>query len=204
MKKINAGFFRPSTIAAALMGLGALASVAGAQAAAPSPDLIKNGNRWTLTFHNDETPNHDQWATQGICFAYTGTVGTHIRYRWWSDTYPDWNGIASQEGDEVVMHGDYAKDVGHDAMKWDIVTSNPRTEGAGHWWEWRENGAYGNNVGFGNAKLARVGSCRISLESSHYIKLPLDQFGKELESPMGNLPVPRIDLPGEIEQPEVK
>lgn len=26
---------------------------------------------------------------------------------WWSETFPDWNGIASQEGNEVVLHGDF-------------------------------------------------------------------------------------------------
>lgn len=31
--------------------------------------------------------------------------GIHQRYEWWSDTFPDWDGIASQEGNEVLMHG---------------------------------------------------------------------------------------------------
>ena len=197
MKRILSNSLRPSVLAAAVA---TLAGALQAQTPTPNPDLVKNGNRWTVTFYNDESPNHDQWATQGLCFAYAGTVGTHVRYRWWSDTYPDWNGMASQEGDEVVMHGDYAKDVGHDGFKWDIVTSNPRTEGAGHWFEWRENGAYGNPIGFGNAKLARVGSCRIAFTESPYIKLPLDQYGKEMASPMGNLPEIRTNLTGQLEQ----
>ena len=152
-----------------------------------SPDLVKYGNRWTITFYNDASPVHDQWATQGLCFRYLGVVGTHQRYIWWSDTYPDWNGMATQEGDEVTMHGDYAKDVGHDGMKWDITTSSPKSMGAGHWWEWRENGGFGNTIGFGNARLERVGSCQITHEEALYLKLPRDENGREMETPMGNV-----------------
>jgi hypothetical protein len=151
------------------------------------PDLVTGGNRWTITAYNDASPNHDQWATQGICFRFIGTVGTHNRYQWWSDTFPDWNGIASQEGDEIFMHGDYANDVGHDGMKWSIVTSSAKNIGAGHWFEWRENGAYGNTIGFANALLTRVGRCVITLEQAKLIPLPYDLAGRQLESPFGNL-----------------
>jgi len=161
------------------------------------PDLVQLGNRWTITFFNDAAPGHDQWATQGICFRYAGIVGTHQRYIWWSDTYPDWNGRATQEGDEIVMHGDYAKDVGHDGMKWEITASSPKNEGGGHWWEWREDGGYGSTIGFGNARLQRVGSCRTKFEDSHLIPLPLDADGREMESPMGNIKEAEM-------QPEIK
>ena len=162
------------------------------------PDLVLDGNRWTITFYNDASPNHDQWATQGICFRYAGIAGTQQRYVWWSDTYPDWNGMATQEGDEITMHGDYAKDVGHDGMKWDVVTSSPKNLGAGHWWEWREDGGFGNTIGFGNARLERVGSCRVRFEETPYLKLPLDETGKEMETPMGNFK--EVVLP----QPDIK
>ena len=177
---------------AAVVGAAAMApNAAFAQfvVAAPTdnPNLVAGGNRWTITFYNDASPTHDQWATQGICFRFIGTVGTHNRYQWWSDTFPDWNGIASQEGDQVFMHGDYANDVGHDGITWEIVTASYKNIGAGHWHEWRENGAYGNTIGFGNTQLARVGSCRLTLDEAKLIPLPFDaRTNRLMESPMGN------------------
>jgi hypothetical protein len=123
------------------------------------PDLVSNGNRWTITAYDDSSVVHTQWATQGICFYPTGTVGTHQRYYWVSDTFPDWNGRATQEGDQVVMHGDYANNIGHDGMQFEITTSSPKNEGYGHWHEWREDPKYGLTIGFANAKLVRVGRC---------------------------------------------
>jgi hypothetical protein len=123
------------------------------------PDLVSNGNRWTITAYDDSSVVHTQWATQGICFYPAGTVGTHQRYYWVSDTFPDWNGRATQEGDQIVMHGDYANNVGHDGMQFEITTSSPKNEGYGHWHEWREDPKYGLTIGFANAKLVRVGRC---------------------------------------------
>lgn len=175
------------SLPAMLIAVGSLAG-AGLAQGLYTPDLVKDGNRWTLTFFDDSSPAHNQWATQGLCFRYAGIVGTHQRYYWWSDTYPDWNGLATQEGDEVTMHGDYAKDVGHDGMKWDIVTMSPRNQGAGHWWEWRENGGFGNTIGWGNARLERVGACRYTYTDALHIKLPTDDDGREMATPMGNIP----------------
>ena len=64
------------------------------------------------------------------------------------------------------MHGDYASDVGHDGMKWSIVTSSTKNIGAGHWFEWREDGSYGRTIGFANAQLTRVGRCRITIDEA--------------------------------------
>jgi hypothetical protein len=156
-------------------------------AQAQQPDLVTVGNRWTITAFNDESPTHDQWATQGICFRSLGMFGTHQRYEWWSDTFPDWNGIASQEGNEVVMHGDYAEDVGHDSVMFNVVTSTPRNIGAGHWVEWREDGKLGRTIGFLNALLTRVGRCQITADEARDLPYPVDVYGKPLESPVGNL-----------------
>ncbi|HLP41641.1 MAG TPA: hypothetical protein VK465_09055 [Fibrobacteria bacterium] len=188
--------YPPRLLPVSLLAIGLAAGASRAQGKY-TPDLVKEGDRWTITFHDDSSPVHSQWATQGLCFRYAGIVGTHQRYVWWSDTYPDWNGMATQEGDEVTMHGDYAEDVGHDGMKWEIVTSSPKQQGAGHWWEWRENGSYGNTIGWGNARLERVGSCRIAFENARYLKVPLDEKGWEMRSPMGNLPELTI-------QPDIK
>jgi len=136
-----------ATGALALLAL-TLAATATAQVL-PSPQLVTGGNLWTVTAFDDSSPVHTQWATQGICFEYLGVFGTQIRYRWYSTTFPDWNGKATQEGDQVFMHGDYAKDVGHDGMEWSIVTNKA---GSGHWFEWRENGGFGITIGFANSQ----------------------------------------------------
>ena len=64
------------------------------------------------------------------------------------------------------MTGDYAGDVygnavGHDGMEWQLVTAEAKSEGFGHWKEWRENGGVGRPIGYGNAKFARVGGCNV-------------------------------------------
>jgi hypothetical protein len=167
--------------------LAAIVTMAGGVAQAQQPDLVTAGNRWTITAFNDESPNHDQWATQGLCFRPLGMFGTHQRYLWWSDTFPDWNGIASQEGNEVVMHGDYAGDVGHDSMMWNVVSATPRNVGAGHWVEWREDGKFGRTIGFANALLTRAGTCRVTYEESPHLPLPVDIYGRQYDSPFGAL-----------------
>ena len=178
----------------------AFALVLGVSAAAEAvpphrPDLVTGGNRWTITFYDDSSPAHTQWATQGLCFYFDGVVGTHQRYRWVSDTYPDWNGRATQEGDQVFMHGDFqwpfgVKDGGHDGMAWEIVTRSRRNEGTGHWKEWVENGAFGWTIGFGNARFERVGKCQAgsfseALEKGQFIERPFNAGGELLTNPMG-------------------
>jgi hypothetical protein len=141
----------------------ALALSAGAQAQ-PRPDVVTNGNAWSITFYDDSAPAHTQWATQNLCFVSTGMVGTQLSGYWYSTTFFDWNGNWRQEGDQVFMTGDYAGDtsgnaVGHDGMEWQLVTAEKAAEGFGHWKEWREDGGTGNAIGFGNAKFKRIGSC---------------------------------------------
>lgn len=141
-------------LAAAALGLG------GAVAqAAPLPNVFDGGNRWLITAYNDASPVHSQMATQGICFLPYAATGTQVRGVWYSDTFPDWNGVYSQEGDQVFMHGDYAADVGHDGIMFEIDTNSYTEQGGGHWTEWRENGAFGRTIVFANAKLTRVGKC---------------------------------------------
>lgn len=184
----------------AFLALASIALAGSAQAVPPySPDLVSGGNRWTITFYDDSSPAHNQWATQGICFYYAGTVGTHQRYVWVSDTYPDWNGRATQEGDQVFMHGDFQwpygqqRNGGHDGMEWDIVTVSKKNQGAGHWKEWVEDAAYGITIGFGNARFERVGQCQIitadeAIKIYAEIERPRDEQGRTLENPMGVFP----------------
>jgi hypothetical protein len=154
---MNARFFAPMVSALVL-------AAAGAAQAAPTPNVVTNGNAWSITFYDDSSPGHAQWATQNLCFVATGTVGTQLAGYWYSTTFYDWNGSWRQEGDQVFMTGDYAGDaagnaVGHDGMEWQLVTVERNAEGYGHWKEWRENRTFGTVIGFGNAKFRRIGSC---------------------------------------------
>ncbi len=145
--------------------------------AAPTddPDLTTGGNRWTITAYNDASPVHDQWATQGICFRFIGTVGTHNRYEWWSDTFPDWNGIATQEGDEIFMHGDYANDVGHDGIRVehrDLVDPEHRRRSLVRVARGRQASAA--RSASPTRCCTRVGRCVITLDEAKLLPLPID------------------------------
>ena len=149
---------------AILLAFAALIGGASAQTQGPQPNVFDNGNRWLITYYNDCDARHTQWATQGICFLpYKHCASCGVQGAWYSDTFPDWNGRYMQEGDRLVMHGDYANNVGHDAMFIDLFAgTTPRDEGAGQWTEWRETpGFFGTTIGFGNTRLRRVGRCRI-------------------------------------------
>lgn len=134
--------------------------------AQPKPDVVANGNMWSITAYDDASPNHDQLGTQNICFFTTGMVGTQLAGYWISTTFYDWNGTWRQEGDQVFMTGDYAGDaagnaVGHDSIDFQLTTMERKSEGFGHWREWRENGSMGSVIGYGNTKLTRIGSCPV-------------------------------------------
>lgn len=155
-----------------------------------TPDLTQYGNRWTITAYDDTNPAHRELATQGICFFYVGDRGTHQQYYWVSDTFPDWNGRASQEGDQVFMHGDYAANIGHDGMTWQLTTDSRGDEGFGHWHEWREDIKYGRTIGFANTKLRRVGNCRTAnfdsaLLEGEKIELKVNNQGERIITPYG-------------------
>lgn len=159
-----------------------LAPSANAQPAVPSPELTRGGNLWTITAFDDASPVHTQMATQGICFEFIGVVGTQNRYRWRSTTFPDWNGIASQEGDEVFMHGDYAQNVGHDGIMWSIDTNKT---GSGHWTEWRETATNGNTIVFANATFQRTGTCAGTTAPPPFIAQPFHPDGTPQYDPLG-------------------
>jgi hypothetical protein len=148
-----------SALAAAALGCSTPAAHAG-----PAPDVVTNGNAWSITAYDDSSPAHTQWATQNICFYVTGTVGTQLAGYWYSTSFYDWNGTWRQEGDQVFMTGDYAGDVngnavGHDGIEWQLFTAEKASQGYGHWREWRENGGMGTVIGYANTRLVRTGTC---------------------------------------------
>jgi len=170
MKSARIAVFSIRTLAAFVL----VATASGALAVPPhAPQLVAGGNLWTITFYDDTNPAHSQWATQRICFFPAGVQGTHQLYGWVSTSYPDWNGRATQEGDQIFMHGDFQwpfgnKDGGHDGMEWQLVTMSPGGEvgavpkgeiGTGHWKEWVENGGLGITIGWGNTLFRRIGRC---------------------------------------------
>ncbi|MCP4269733.1 MAG: hypothetical protein GY777_29870 [Candidatus Brocadiaceae bacterium] len=160
-------------------------------ACVPQPNVYDNGNRWRVTFYNDSATGHDQWGSQIICFSPYTTVGTSIQGHWYALTFPDWNGRYYQEGDELKMTGDYAKDIGHDHLIFKHTTEDRYKKGVafGDWTEWREDSKFGNIIGWGNATLERVGSCKCDCEIdkvaeiSKYLPPRLTLRGIEAQSP---------------------
>lgn len=153
--------FEYRTVTIALLLVGSLL-LAGSSFAQPKPNVVDQGNRWLITGYFDCDAGHTQAATQGICFLpYERCEVCGIEGAWYSDTFPDWNGRYMQEGDRLVMHGDYAGGDGHDGMVIELFAgTSPRDEGAGQWTEWRETpGTFGTTIGFANARLRRVGRC---------------------------------------------
>jgi hypothetical protein len=135
--------------------------LAGAAAAQPSPNVFDGGNRWLITAFDDCSKDHAQWATQGICFLpYQRCSTCAITGIWYSDTYPGWSGRYMQEGDRILMHGNWGNDIGSDGMVIELFAGvSPRDEGGGQWTEWFNGGPHGTTVGFLNTRLRRVGRC---------------------------------------------
>ena len=200
-------------LASFLIFVGLAGGAAVSRAQGPRPNVYDDGNRWLITAFNDCDAAHTQWATQGVCFLpYKACGACGIQGAWYSDTFPDWNGRYMQEGDRVLMHGDYANNVGHDGMFIELFAgTSPRDEGAGQWTEWRETGTYGTTIGFGNTRIRRVGKCqlppgvdihkltneeidRLAVDISRQIKPRLLKSGKPAESP---LEADQVPLPEE-------
>ena len=147
----------------------ALLLLAPASYAVPpyQPDLITGGNKWAFRTYDDSSPNQTELASaQGICFEYAGVLGNHQRYTWYSDTFPGWSGTAVQEGDQIFLHGDYAKGAGHTSIQMETLVSPPIYGSAGYWQEWRHNGANGTTIGFATTRALREGYCSITAKQA--------------------------------------
>ncbi|MCP4155668.1 MAG: hypothetical protein GY757_48535 [bacterium] len=150
---------------AALIITGSLLFSSNTVLASPKPNVYKDGNKWEITFYDDSSDKHNQWATQEICFLKYHKKGTGIEGVWYSTSYPDWNGLYYQEGDEVKMTGDFANDTGHSHMTlihttYDWLKKGIKGMAFKDWTEWWEDGSYGKIIGWGNAKMERVGYCK--------------------------------------------
>ncbi len=174
-----------------------------AMAQIPRPNVFDGGNRWNITFYNDPSTIHQQWATQIICYLPYRIVGTSIQGVWYSLSFPDWNGLYYQEGDEVKMTGDYAGDVGHDHM-----TLFHTTVDVGNgimfkdWTEWREDRRFGFIIGWGNTRMQRQGYCPIPhpgvvIQPRYLTDIERQQFEAEALRQSEELP-PRLTAEGEV------
>ena len=155
------------------------------------PDMVTGGNKWQLTGFDDSSTTHPQGAVQTLCFFNNGVVGTHQRYRWASITFGGWDGLATQEGDQVFLHGDFTfilmPNAGHDSIDFELTTRN---EGMGHWKEWIENDANGLTLVWNNARLTRTGTClqKTAAEVIEFARTQpnsLDAAGVPITTPSG-------------------
>lgn len=197
--------------------MGFVGFIGEAAAQAPRPNVFDGGNRWLITSYPDCDPQHPQWATQGICFLPYKTCGAcGIQGAWYSDTYQGWRGRYMQEGDRLLMHGNWAKFGGSDGIVIDLFAgTSPRDEGAGQWIEWLNTGTNGTPDFFFNTRLRRVGKCqltpaadasrmsqaevdRLALELSERVKPRLRKDGRPAEHPADPEQVP---LPEEKDYP---
>jgi hypothetical protein len=169
--------------------------VSEASAQIPKPNVFDGGNRWLITAFDDSSSVHQEWATQGVCFLPYAVSGTQIQGIWYSDTYPGWSGRYSQEGDRVLMHGNWGNDVGSDGMVIELFAgTSPRDVGAGQWTEWFNAGTHGSTVGFLNTRLARVGKCRTptGIDPTKMSQAELEKLAADLS----NEPKPRLRTDG--------
>lgn len=172
-------------------------AVSAGQAAAqvPKPNVFDGGNRWLITAFDDSSTVHQQWATQGICFLPYAVSGTHIRGVWYSDTFPNWRGRYSQEGDNLLMHGNWANFGGSDGMVIDLFAgTSPKDVGGGQWTEWWNFGAYGTTVVFANTRLSRVGKCPLPVNVATATQAELEKFGTDNSSRVS----PRLRKDGKV------
>jgi hypothetical protein len=124
----------------------------------PAVDQIGgNATLWRITFYDDTSGIHTQWASQDICLIQGPVQGSNTTGLWYSTTYYRWIGRWRQEGDQIAMTGDFWTGPGNDSMRWEITAAD--REGSGHWEEWVEDGAYGAWLAKGNAKLVKLGPC---------------------------------------------
>lgn len=173
-------FVQKNVLAGLTLSILVAGLAARGSAQVPKPNVFDGGNRWLITAFDDTSSVHAQWATQGICFLPYVVNGTHVRGIWYSDTFPNWNGRYSQEGDRVLMHGNWANFGGSDAMEIELFAgTSPKDMGAGQWTEWWNFGANGTTVGFANARLTRVGKCPLPTTTDTLSEAQLEAYSAD-------------------------
>ncbi len=138
--------------------------------APPKPEMYATGsnqlgNYWLITFYDDTSPTHTQWATQGLCFSPLVARGQGWEGRVVSLTFPNWSGYYYTTGGNTWrIKMNYAPDgnghfVGNDFVGYGLFTEHTGAGAQdGGWNEWRDNFVW--NV-WGNVKMQRVGKCSL-------------------------------------------
>jgi hypothetical protein len=123
------------------------------------------GNYWLVTFYDDTDPNHQQWATQGLCFSPLVARGQSWEGRVVSLTYPNWSGrYYTSGGNTWRIKMNYAPDGqgnfnGNDFIGYELYTAHTGSSaGDAGWNEWRDSFMW--NV-WGNVGMQRVGKCSL-------------------------------------------
>jgi hypothetical protein len=126
------------TITKLLVAAAMFTGITSASAVVPHyPDLVSKGNLWRFTNYNDASFDHNTIFSEPICFEYDSVIGSHLRYRWYVQNFPQINGIASQEGDQITMTGEYpffntGKYAYQKSYQFELATQEAKSMGTGH------------------------------------------------------------------------
>lgn len=174
--------------------------IASAAVAQPKPNLIDFGNRWEITAYNDASWNHTQTTMHELCFFATGVDGTQVIGVWYATTHPNWRGRWAQEGDRVLMHGEFGDRHGHDATVIELFAGDaPVAEGAGQWTLWKEATPIDNTVLFANTRIRRVGFCSPPPNITDPTKVSAEVLEKAVAEAAAKVP-PRLRADGKPAQ----
>jgi hypothetical protein len=184
-------------LASSVMALGAAQGAHADQKPSIYYDAAGNtANYWMVTFYDDTSASHTQWATQGLCFSPAVARGTGWEGRVVSLTFPNWSGVYYTDGGDVYeLKMNYAPVgdkgfAGNDFISFSLHSDN---SGAGErgWDEWRDGLPSSWNV-WGNAEVTRAGRCT---QFSGFTTLP--QFEKQILSVQSQIK-PRVTDSGVI------
>lgn len=191
-------YFTKKLLVASILAAASLS----AYAVPPHSPYVAQGSTsmlWSITFYDDTSNVHSQWATQNICFIPTGVQGSNAVGIWYSTTYQRWLGRWRQEGDQIFMIGNFWTDRGNDAMQWEITVANK--EGFGNWEEWVDDSAFGGWLAKGNTKFVNLGKCPWTpWSTSTGIAISVDDAQKMVIEQAGMAPL-RVRQDGVVPSP---
>lgn len=154
------------------------------------------GNYWMVTFFDDTSAAHNQWATQGLCFSPAVPRGTGWEGRVVSLTFPNWSGVYyTDAGDVYELKMNYAPVAGgyfagNDFISFSLHSAN-RGAGERGWDEWRDGLPSSWNV-WGNTEINRVGKCKQFSSSTKVV-----EFERVILEIQGKIE-PRMTRKGEL------
>ena len=171
-----------------------LASTVTAQP--PMPNVAAGGNKWLITGYDDTTTDNQPRSSHIICFLpFNQNIGGRLIGKWYSLTFPDWNGNYYQVGDKLRMTGDFRTDIGGDSITLLHTANNANGQVNAmefkDWTEWLGDYGYGVVFFWGNATMERIGKCNYPFNLDDYPDMTwseLFQLEQEALSFSQNLP----------------